>query len=216
MKEKMITTRNEQPADYRRVEEVIRKAFWNLYVPGASEHHLVHAMRGHKDYMPELSFVIENDGEIIGSIHFTRAWIVTPSGEEVPIVHFGPVAITPELHRQGFGRILITHAIEKAKALGHRAIVLGGFTYHYHPYGFRGTKKYGISMPDGKFYTGIMILPLYDGALDGITGTIKLSDALYPDESGVVASDATSPPMEKLTLPHQKDFELAAAALDED
>lgn len=212
----MITVRNEQPSDYRKVEEVTRKAFWNLYLPGASEHYLVHSMRSHEDYMPELSFVIENDGEIIGSIHFTRAWVVTPTGEEVPVVHFGPVSIAPELHRQGFGRVLITHAIEAARALGHRAIVLGGFTYHYYPYGFRGTKRYGISMPDGKFYTGIMALPLYDGALDGVTGVLKLSAALYPDESGAEAFDATFPPMEKLELPHQKDFEKAAAALDED
>ncbi len=241
----MTTIRNEQPADYRQVEEIVRKAFWNLYLPGASEHLLVHTMRNHKDYMPELSFVIElddngaegvtaaseaanktgsgianmaanaNGRRIIGSIHFTRAWVVAPSGEEVPIVHLGPVAITPELHRQGFGRTLITHAIARAKALGHRAIVLGGFTYHYHPYGFVGTKKWNITMPDGKFYTGIMALPLHDGALDGITGLLKLSGALYPDESGLEAFDASFPPMEKLVLPCQADFARAAAELDE-
>lgn len=211
----MITIRTEQPADYRRVEEITRKAFWNLYLPGASEHYLVHTLRQHKDYMPELSFVIENDGDIIGSIHFTHAWVITPAGEEIPVVHFGPVSITPELHRQGFGRALITHAIERAKAGGYRAIVLGGFPYHYQPYGFASTKKYRITMTDGKFYTGIMALPLYEGALDGITGKLKLSDGLYPDESRVPAFDATFPPMEKRTLPCQKAFEQAASELDE-
>lgn len=172
-------------------------------------------MRGHKDYMPELSCVIEEDGKIVGSIHFTRAKVVTPTGEEVPLIHFGPVAITPRLHRQGYGRKLITHAIESAKAHGHRAIVLGGFPYHYHPYGFAGTKKFGITMTDGKFYTGIMALPLYEGALDGISGTLVLSDALEPDEGGLEEFDASFPPMEKQVLPHQKDFEKAAAELDE-
>ncbi len=211
----MTTIRNEQPADYRRVEEITRRAFWNLYVPGASEHFVVHTMRSHADYMPELSFVIEHEGEIVGSIHFTRAWVVTPAGDEVPIVHFGPVAITPELHRRGLGRALITHAIERAKSLGHRAIVLGGFTYHYHPYGFAGTKKWNITMPDGKFYTGIMALPLYDGALDGVTGTLKFSGALYPDESGLEAYDTSFPPMEKQVLPCQADFARAVAQVDE-
>lgn len=210
----MITIRNEQPADYRRVEEIARKAFWNLYVPGASEHYLVHTMRSHADYMPELSFVIEENGEIVGSIHFTRAWVVTPAGEEVPVVHFGPVCITPELHRQGYGRSLITHAIEAARAAGYRAIVLGGFRYHYEPYGFTSTKKYNIAMTDGQFYTGIMALPLYDGALDGVTGKILLSEALEPDESGLEAYDATFPPMEKQELPCQKAFAQAASELD--
>ncbi len=207
----MITIRNEQPADYRRVEEITRKAFWNLYLPGASEHYLVHTMRSHKDYMPELSFVIEENGEIVGSIHFTHAKVITPADEEIPVIHVGPVCITPELHRQGYGRALIKHAIDSAKALGHRAIVLGGFPYHYKPYGFVGTKKYNISMTDGKFYTGIMALPLYDG----VTGKIMLSDALEPDENGLEAYEATFPPTEKHTLPCQKEFERAFSELDE-
>lgn len=211
----MITIRNEQPTDYRRVEEITRQAFWNLYLPGASEHYLVHTLRRHQDYMPELSFVIEAKGEIIGSIHFTHAWVITSAGDEIPVVHLGPVSITPALHRQGFGRALITHAIDSAKARGHRAIVLGGFPYHYQPYGFASTKKYRIAMTDGKFYTGIMALPLYEGALDGITGKLKLSDGLYPDENGLPAFDATFPPMEKRTLPCQKAFEQAASELDE-
>lgn len=211
----MINMRNELSADYRRVEEITRKAFWNLYCPGASEHYLVHTMRNHKDYMPELSFVIEKDGELIGSIHFTHAKVITPEGEEVSVIHLGPVCITPELHRQGFGRALITHAIERAKDLGHRAIVLGGFPYHYKPYGFVGTKKYNITMTDGKFYTGIMMLPLYEGALCGVAGKIKLSDGLYPDESGLEAYEASFPPREKQLLPCQKEFEKVAGELDE-
>ena len=212
--ERMTNIRIELPTDYRRVEEITRKAFWNLYTPGANEHYLVHTMRNHQDYIPELSFVIEENDEIIGSIHFTHAKVVTPVGEEIPVVHFGPVCITPELHRQGFGRALITHAIEKARKSGHRAIVLGGFPYHYEPYGFTGTKKYNITMEDGKFYTGMMALPLYEGALEGISGMLKLSDALSPDESGLDAYDATFPPMEKQVLPCQEAFEQAASEID--
>lgn len=210
----MILVRNEQPADYRTVEEITRKAFWNLYCPGANEHYLVHTMRSHKDYMPELSFVIEKNGTIIGSIHFTRANVITPAGEKIPVIHFGPVCITPELHRQGYGRILITHAIEHARSLGHRAIMLAGFPYHYKPYGFAPTKKYHIAMADGKFYTAIMALPLYEGALDGVSGKIEFSDGLYPDESGMAEYDATFSPMEKQVLPRQKEFERAASELD--
>mgnify|MGYP001104024242 CR=1 FL=1 len=211
----MINIRNEKPKDYRRVEEITRKAFWNLYFPGASEHYLVHTMRSNKDYIPELSFVIEENDEIIGSIHFTHAKVVTPEGKEISVVSLGPVCITKERHRQGFGRALITHAIKSAKTQGHRAIVLGGFPYHYKPYGFVSTKKYDISMMDGKFYTGIMALALYDGALDGVSGKIKFSDGMYPDENGLEAYEATFPPMEKLSHPCQKAFEQAAAELDE-
>ena len=44
----MITIRNEEERDYKVVEEITRKAFYNLYIPGCAEHYLVHIMRGHE------------------------------------------------------------------------------------------------------------------------------------------------------------------------
>ena len=64
----MIKIRNEEEADYERVEEITRKAFYNMYMPGCTEHYLVHIMRDHKDFIPELDFIIEMDGNIIKSV----------------------------------------------------------------------------------------------------------------------------------------------------
>ena len=60
--------------------------------------------------------------------------------------------------------------LENAKEMGYSVILTLGYPYHYEPYGFRGGKKYDISMPDGKFYTGLLVLPLRKTALDGIHG----------------------------------------------
>ena len=68
---------------------------------------------------------------------------------------------------------MITHSIEKAKVMGYSAILTLGYPYHYAPYGFRGGKKYDISMPDGKFYTGLLVLPLRENALEGIHGSVE-------------------------------------------
>ncbi len=54
----MIRIRNEEGKDYGKVEEIIREAFYNLYVPGCYEHYLAHVMRGHDDFLAELDFVI--------------------------------------------------------------------------------------------------------------------------------------------------------------
>ena len=67
--------RNERAEDYKEVEELTRKAFYNLYIPGCIEHYLVHTMRSHKDFIPELDFVLELDGKIIGNIMYTRAML---------------------------------------------------------------------------------------------------------------------------------------------
>ncbi|NMB92629.1 MAG: N-acetyltransferase, partial [Flexilinea flocculi] len=64
---KNIRIRNEEKDDYVKVEEITRKAFWNLYMPGCVEHYLVHVMRSHEDFLPELDLVIEVDHQIIGN-----------------------------------------------------------------------------------------------------------------------------------------------------
>ena len=46
--------RNEEKQDHGAVEELTRRAFYNLYVPGCVEHYLVHIMREHEDFIPEL------------------------------------------------------------------------------------------------------------------------------------------------------------------
>ena len=57
MQEK-VCIRNERESDYQTVEQITREAFYNMYVPGCFEHYLVHIMRAHEDFIPELDFVI--------------------------------------------------------------------------------------------------------------------------------------------------------------
>ena len=87
---------------------------------------LVHIMRSHKDFIPELDFVIEVDGQIIGNIMYTKAKLVDESGEEKEILSFGPVCILPEYQRKGYGKKLIEYSFEKAAALGYDVIVIFG------------------------------------------------------------------------------------------
>ena len=81
--------RQEQPADYAQVETLIRRAFWNLYIPGCVGPYLARIIRPHPDFLPELDLVLELDGEVIGSIMYTKARLVEDSGAETP---FSPSA----------------------------------------------------------------------------------------------------------------------------
>ena len=92
----MIKIRNERETDYKTVEEITRKAFYNLYIPGCAEHYLVHIMRGHEDFIAELDFVIELDGQVIGNIMYTTAKLIDEAGTKKETLTFGPVCIAPE------------------------------------------------------------------------------------------------------------------------
>lgn len=89
----MINIRNENKNDYKKVEEITREAFYNIYIPGCVEHYLVHIMREHEDFIPELDFVIEVDGNIIGNVMYTKAKLVDENGNEKKILTFGPFCI---------------------------------------------------------------------------------------------------------------------------
>ena len=81
----MLNIRNERESDYKNVEDITRKAFYNVYVPGCMEHYLVHIMRGHEDFIPELDFVIEVDGQIVGNIMYTKSKLTDEGGTEKEI-----------------------------------------------------------------------------------------------------------------------------------
>ncbi|MBN2657130.1 MAG: N-acetyltransferase [Spirochaetales bacterium] len=211
-----ISIRNEKSEDFRKVEEKAREAFWNLYFPGCNEHVAIHKLRKSDDFIPELTYVLELDGEIAGAIFYSTSRIVAADGSEYPMVSFGPVFIDPEYQRQGLGLKLINHSIEDARKMGHRAIIIIGYPYHYEPYGFKGGKIFGISMPDGKFYKGLLVLPLYKGALDGIRGYVVFSDSLEPSEEETEEYDKLFPFKEKKIQSSQREFEIASAELDGD
>lgn len=112
-----VIIRRETESDYRAVEELTRKAFWNVYKPGANEHYFVHMMRSHPDFIPELAFVLEKDGKIIGNIMYTKAWLEDEAGERREILSFGPLCVAPEYQRQKLGKMLIEHSFNAARGM---------------------------------------------------------------------------------------------------
>lgn len=210
-----IIVRNEEPNDYRIVEEIAREAFWNLYFPGAHEHYVVHKMRNHPDFIRNLSFVIEVDGKVEGAIFYTKSKIIGKDNHEWETISFGPVFVSPIYHRKGLGRQLISYSIEAAKKAGYRAILTLGYPYHYEPYGFTGGKKYSVAMPDGKYYKGLLVLPLFRGALDKVSGYAAFSDVFEVTEQDVEAFDRSFPVKKKINQQSQVEYETAVSMLDE-
>ena len=207
--------RREEEKDYRRVEEIAREAFWNLYFPGTDIPAVVNKLRRSLDFIKELTYVIEVNGKVEGAIFYTNSKIIDKNKIEHKVISFGPVFISPKFHRQGLGRKLITYTIEKAKEMGYRAIITLGYPYHYEPYGFLGGKRYGISMPDMNFYKGLLVLPLSEGALENISGYVLFSEDLEATPEEIEEFDKNFPYKEKGFQESQIEYEKACAELDE-
>ena len=202
----MIKIRNEVETDYERVEEITRKAFWNLYIPGCIEHYLVHVMRPHKDFLPELDLVIEVDNQIIGNIMYTKTKLIDESGEEKNILTFGPVCILPQYQRKGYGKKLMEYSFEQASALGYDVIVIFGNPNNYVSRGFKSCKKYNICLENGTYPAAMMVKELKPEALDGRKWVYYDSPVMKIDEQEAERFDESLEKMEKKFQPSQEEF----------
>lgn len=160
-----LIIRNEEERDRSEVERITRDAFWNHNAPGCDEHYLVHIMRTHEDFIPQLDFVAELDGRIIGNVMYTKALLIADDGTEKRILSFGPLTVAPEFQRSGVGKALLERSFEKARSLGYDTVVIFGHPSNYIARGFKSCKKYNVCVGDGIYPTALLVKELCDGAL---------------------------------------------------
>lgn len=208
----MIQIRNEQKSDYQIVEDITREAFYNMYVPGCMEHYLVHIMRGHEDFIPELDFVLELDGKVIGNIMYTKAKLTDENGEEKEIITFGPVSILPKYQRMGYGKLLMEYSFKRAVELGYDAIVIFGSPANYVSRGFKSCKKYNLCVEGGGYPAGMLAKELKEGAFDGRKWIYSGSPVMDVDEQEAIRFDDVLPPMAKEYRPSQDEFYIISQA----
>ena len=122
MRQEQYQIRPERQSEFRQVEELVRESFWNVYRPGCLEHYVLHCLRNDPAFVPELDFVMEVDGKLIGQCVYMRASINADDGRSIPIVTMGPIGILPEYKRQGYGKALLDYSLEKATEMGFGAI----------------------------------------------------------------------------------------------
>lgn len=192
-----IIIRNERPEDYRAVEELTKRAFWNVNVPGCDEHYIAHILRGHEDFIPELDFVLELDGRIIGNIMYTKSRLKGKGGEEKNVLTFGPLSVLPEYQRQGYGKRLLDYSLEKAAEQGYEAVVIFGNPENYIPRGFKSCKKYNVALSEGFYPVALLVKELKEGAVGGNEWLFEESKAFEYDPKAAEEFDLDFPQMEK-------------------
>ena len=201
-----IIIRLEKKEEYREVETMVRESFWNVYRPGCLEHYVLNQLRNDPAFVKELDFVMEKDGRLIGQNMFMRANIKADDGRDIPIMAMGPICITPELKRKGYGKILLDYSLEKAKELGCGAVCFEGNIDFYGKSGFTTADKFGIryhGLPEGEDAPFFLCKELIPGYLDGITGEYAPPQGYFVDEAEAEAFDKEFPTKEKLKLPGQ-------------
>ncbi|MGN0807100.1 MAG: GNAT family N-acetyltransferase [Candidatus Coproplasma sp.] len=197
--------RNERESDYEVVENLIRNAFWNVNMPGATEHYMAHIMRDHSDFVAELDMVAEIDGKVVGSIMYTVCKLRSQAGDEKACLSFGPLAVDPAFQRKGVGKALIETTLERAKELGYQSVVIFGHPANYINRGFVSCKRFNVCL-EGIYPTAMLVKPLTDDAFDGNVWFFEESSVCQFDIEEAEKYDKKFPVKQKQVLPSQEEF----------
>ena len=203
MKANNYIIRLERKDEHREVENLVRESFWNVYRPGCLEHYVLNQLRHDPAFVPELDFVMELNGELIGQNMFMKAVIKADDGRDVPILTMGPICIANERKRKGYGKILLDYSLEQAAALGYGAVCFEGNIDFYGKSGFTYAGEYSIryhGLPEGADASFFLCKELIPGYLDNITGEYSTPQGYFVDEAEAEAFDKQFPPKEKLKL----------------
>ena len=160
-----------------RAAELVQKVFTESEdaESGALVRRLVEEIRSKRFYLPELELVMvdEND-EIIGYCNFSRFHL--EGKYEDKLLLLSPVAVKTELQRQHISKELIEHGLEKARAMGYKAVIVEGNPRNYRSRGFKTSADFGITAHESVGLPApecLMVQELIPGGLAGITGQVR-------------------------------------------
>lgn len=197
------TIRLETPEDWREVENLTREAFWNVYRPGCVEHFVLNRYRGNSDFIPELDFVMEVDGRIIGHVMYSKAELASDDGRILPAWTFGPISIHPEFKRKGYGLALLQYSLEKAREKGIAVLCMEGNIDFYGHAGFvlassLGVHYHGEPKDDPvPYFLAQELVPGYLGGTEWTYCTPKGYFAADEDPEGFERYESTFAPKDK-------------------
>ena len=182
-----IIIRPENPKDYKDIISLILRSFkeGTSYSDGTDIVALIEEIRGSKYYIPELSFVAELDGKIVGHFLFSHFPLSkTPEGEYIDsndIVMMAPVSVHADYFHKHVGVTMLTLGIQKVREYGYKGITVEGDFHFYNQVGFKTSSEYHIFPTSGypmEEPRCMMCQETYEGSLDGIQGYV-VNDMYY-------------------------------------
>lgn len=179
-----ITIRPETQQDYKDIVSLVLRSFreGTDYSDGTDIVALIEEIRVSEYYLPELSFVAELDGRIVGHFLFSKFPLLSSPEDrheknmKSEVVMLAPVSVHADYLRRGIGREMLTQGIEKVKAAGYKGITVEGNFNFYNRVGFKTSSDFGIYPTEGFPMTEprcMMCMETYDGSLDGIGGYVR-------------------------------------------
>ena len=164
--------RGETAADIDVIRQVTDAAFGEK-----SESLLVDLIRASENFVPELSLVAVEDGEVIGHVLFSHVMLETE--EPRTVLSLAPLTVHPDHQNKGVGTALIEAGIAAVRGYGEDIVVLEGHPRYYPRFGFERAVPLGIEKPDSRVPDDAFMVYFVDEAARGTTGKLVYPPAFH-------------------------------------
>lgn len=152
-----MRVRAESGADVPTTREVVAAAFGEEPVAD-----LLDALR-ESDAWRDLSFVAEENGEVVGHVSFNRGWLDAPQ-RLVEVLVLSPLSVRPDMQRSGVGAALVRASLEQLEVRDEPLVFLEGSPAYYPRLGFVPGATLGLTAPSTRIPAPafqVMTLPTY-------------------------------------------------------
>jgi putative acetyltransferase len=168
-----MIVRPETPSDYEAIGELLESAFG-----GTQECQLVRLVRASDNYLPDLTLVAEEDGQVVGHIMFS--YVTLKGDEEFRVLALACMAVTPERQRRGIGGALVEAGLELADARREPLVIVLGHPTYYPRFGFEPASRYGIEPPSAEIPDAAFMVRRLSGYSERQRGRV-----VYPPAFGM-------------------------------
>ncbi len=169
-----ITTQKDIPA----VLDIHRLAFEE-----EDEAILVENLLDDETAHPLLSLVMEEDGEIVGHILFTKASV---EASDVSAMLLAPLAVHPDRQYKGIGQRLMKEGFRHLAGMGVELVFVLGDPAYYPRVGFvtdAGGQGFATPQPiPSQYREAWMVKDLNGGAIDRYRGQVRVADQISAGE----------------------------------
>lgn len=161
----VMLIRRELPGDAAAIRAVTTAAFAKPDSPEPLEAVLVDRLRADPGWIPQLSLLAIDSGEVVGHVVCTRGAI-----GDLPILGLGPLSVAPTHQARGFGSGLMHAVLGGADAMDEPVVLLLGSSAYYARFGFVAASTLGIQSPDPAWgdYFQARTLSTYSSAIRGL------------------------------------------------
>ncbi|MCW2602615.1 MAG: hypothetical protein JWN61_750, partial [Pseudonocardiales bacterium] len=130
---------------------------------------LLDALRESWAWSDELSFVAEHDGDLVGQVLYTGAFVDAPLRVSTVLV-LSPIGVRADLQGRGIGSTLMRQSLRMLADRPEPAVFLEGHPRYYPRFGFEPASSLGFTAPSTRIPDEAFMayrLPRFDPGLSG-------------------------------------------------